>query len=111
MNPEQAASRSKAAAFKAPGAMERPVAVSYGPVPGLVYAGHRFIDVLVHGWDLAVGTGQDLTLPVELVEACIEVIEPQKDMLAASGAFGTTVVVGPDASAQTRLLAMLGRRG
>ena len=47
-----------AAAFKAPGAMDRPVAVSYGPVPGEVYAGHRFIDVLVHGWDLAVGTGQ-----------------------------------------------------
>jgi uncharacterized protein (TIGR03086 family) len=98
-----------AAAFNAPGAMDRPVAVSYGPVPGAVYAGHRFIDVLVHGWDLAAGTGQDTKLPVELVEACIEVIEPQQEMLAGSGAFGTTVEIGPDADAQTRLLAMLGR--
>ena len=49
-------------AFARPGAMEAPVAVSYGPVPGEIYAGHRFIDVLIHGWDLAVATGQDSTL-------------------------------------------------
>jgi hypothetical protein len=36
-----------AAAFREPGAMEREVAVSYGPVPGSVYCGHRFIDVLI----------------------------------------------------------------
>ena len=42
-----------AAVFREPGAMERPCAVSYGPVPGSVYCGHRFIDVLIHGWDVA----------------------------------------------------------
>ena len=52
-----------AAAFRAPGAMDAPCAVSYGPVPGSVYCGHRFIDVLVHGWDVAKSTGQDTTLP------------------------------------------------
>ena len=36
--------------------------MSYGPVPGSVYAGHRFIDVLIHGWDLAKATGQDATI-------------------------------------------------
>ena len=45
-----------AATFEASGALEAPCAVSYGPVPGSVYAGHRFIDVLIHGWDLAVAT-------------------------------------------------------
>src|SRR4051812_15603967 len=30
--------------FEQPGALDRPCAVSYGPVPGSVYAGHRFID-------------------------------------------------------------------
>ncbi|MDQ1375317.1 MAG: hypothetical protein QOJ09_2655 [Actinomycetota bacterium] len=97
-------------AFKQAGAMERPVAVSYGPVPGEVYAGHRFIDVLVHGWDLAKATGQDSTLDPELVVACLAVIEPQKDMLAGSGAFGTTVEIPDDADPQTKLLAVLGRR-
>ncbi len=51
-----------AATFEAPGALDAPCAVSYGPVPGSVYAGHRFIDVLIHGWDLATATGQDATL-------------------------------------------------
>ena len=64
--------------------MEAPCAVSYGPVPGEVYCGHRFIDVLVHGWDVAKSTGQDTTLDPELVEACLEVVEPQLDMLAAA---------------------------
>jgi len=36
-------------------ARSTPCAMSYGPVPGSVYADHRFIDVLIHGWDLARG--------------------------------------------------------
>jgi len=100
-----------AAVFRQPGAMERPCAVSYGPVPGEVYCGHRFIDVLVHGWDVAMATHQDPRLPEDLVVACIDVVEPQAEMLATSGAFGTDVEVGADAAPQTRLLAMLGRRG
>jgi uncharacterized protein (TIGR03086 family) len=100
-----------AAVFREPGAMARPCAVSYGPVPGEVYCGHRFIDVLVHGWDVAMATGQDPRLPEDLVLACIDVVEPQAEMLASSGAFGADVDVGPDAAPQTRLLAMLGRRG
>jgi uncharacterized protein (TIGR03086 family) len=100
-----------AAVFREPGAMERPCAVSYGPVPGEVYCGHRFIDVLIHGWDVAMGTGQDPTLPPDLVTACLAVVEPQAEMLAGTGAFHTDVQVGPDAGEQTRLLALLGRRG
>ena len=99
-----------AAAFREPGAMERPVAVSYGPVPGAVYCGHRLIDVLIHGWDLAASTGQDTTLDPELVEACWEVLEPQLDMIKGTGAFGTDVTVPADADRQTTLLAALGRQ-
>src|SRR3954454_16268784 len=82
-----------AAAFEAPGALEAPCAVSYGPVPGSVYAGHRFIDVLIHGWDLAVATGQAAGLPADLVEACFAEVEPQIDMLRGSGAFGEELEV------------------
>jgi len=96
-------------AFARPGAMEAPVAVSYGPVPGEVYAGHRFIDVLIHGWDLAAATGQDSTLDPELVETCWEIVRPQLDLLQGSGAFGNEVDVSDDADSQTRLLAVLGR--
>jgi uncharacterized protein (TIGR03086 family) len=100
-----------AAVFREDGAMERSCAVSYGPVPGEVYCGHRFIDVLVHGWDIATATGQDPRLPADLVVACLDVVVPQAELLAASGAFATDVVVDADAGPQTRLLAMLGRRG
>lgn len=98
-----------AAAFRDAGAMDRPVAVSYGPVPGSVYCGHRFMDVLVHGWDLAASTGQDTTLDPDLVDACWEVVEPQQELLAGSGMFGTEIAVALDADRQTALLAVLGR--
>lgn len=99
------------AAFNAPGAMDAPCAVSYGPVPGSIYCGHRFIDVLVHGWDLAVGTGGDTELPDELVETCIAVVLPQLEMLAGSAMFGGAHDPGADVAPQTRLLTLLGRDG
>ena len=97
------------AAFHVPGAMEAMCAVSYGPVPGEVYAGHRFIDVLIHGWDLAQATGQDTRLAPELVEACWVVVEPQRDLLTGSGMFGDRPELPPDADRQAQLLALLGR--
>jgi uncharacterized protein (TIGR03086 family) len=98
-----------AAAFEAPGALDAPCAVSYGPVPGSVYAGHRFIDVLIHGWDLAVATHQDTTLDPDLVDAADQILHTEADMVRASGMFGEDLAVSADASAQTRLLAFIGR--
>ena len=103
--------RAASEAFRAPGAMEAACAVSYGPVPGEVYAGHRFIDVLVHGWDLAVATGQDADLDPALMQACREVIEPQLEAFRGAGAFGAELRATPGASAQDQFLAMLGRHG
>jgi uncharacterized protein (TIGR03086 family) len=97
------------AAFRMPGAMEAPCAVSYGPVPGEVYAGHRFLDVLIHGWDVAQATGQDTTLAPQLVEACWAVVEPQRELLAGSGMFGSRHDAPEGADRQTALLALLGR--
>ena len=98
-------------AFNAPDAMSRPAAVSYGPVPGEVYAGHRLIDVVIHGWDLATATGQETTIDPDLVAGVEAVIAPQEELLRNSGMFGEDVEVPADASPQTRLLARLGRRG
>jgi uncharacterized protein (TIGR03086 family) len=97
------------AAFHMPGAMEAQCAVSYGPVSGEVYAGHRFIDVLIHGWDVAKGTGQDTRLAAELVEACWAVVEPQKEMLVGSGMLGSDHEAPAGADRQTALLGLLGR--
>src|SRR6266568_2819230 len=103
--------KSAAAAFRRPGALDAPCAVSYGPVPGSVYAGHRFVDVFIHGWDLAAATGQDTTLDVGLLEACREVIEPQLELFRGAGALAAPRPVPPGATGQMRFLAMLGRAG
>lgn len=98
-----------AAVFRAPGALAAPCAVSYGPVPGEVYAGHRFLDTLLHGWDLAQATGQSTVLDPALVDAALAVLLPQADLLAGSGAFGNPTDPGEDAEPQVRLLALTGR--
>jgi len=100
-----------AAVFREPGAMDAPCAVSYGPVPGSVYAGHRFIDVFVHGWDLAVATGQNPELDPALMQACRDVVEPQLAAFRGAGAFGGELAAPPGATDQDRFLAMLGRHG
>src|SRR5436305_11289188 len=104
-----ASAEAAAAAFLRPGALNAPCAVSYGPVPGSVYAGHRFLDVFIHGWDLATATGQDTALDPDLMEACRQIIEPQLELFRAAGALAAELPVPPDATPQTRFLAMLGR--
>jgi uncharacterized protein (TIGR03086 family) len=105
----EASAAPAAAAFRVAGAMATPVAVSYGPVPGEIYCGHRFLDVLVHGWDIAASTDQPTALDPELVATALEVVEPQIDLLAASGMFGTRAEAAVGSSDEQRLLAMLGR--
>src|SRR5450755_3895965 len=106
-----ASARAASDVFHRPGALDAPCAVSYGPVPGSVYAGHRFIDVLIHGWDLATATGQDATLDPELVDAAYRLLQDQADMVRASGMFGEDVLVPAGVGPQTQLLAFIGRKG
>jgi uncharacterized protein (TIGR03086 family) len=106
-----ASAKAVAAAFRRPGALDAPCAVSYGPVPGSVYAGHRFLDVFIHGWDLAAATGQDTALDAGLMQACLQVVEPQLELFRGAGAFAGPLPVPPGATDQTRFLAMLGRAG
>jgi uncharacterized protein (TIGR03086 family) len=66
-------------------------------------------DLAIHGWDLAVATGQDARIdPAEFPRlwASIEVFG---EGIRAEGACGPAVNVSADADEQTRLLAYLGR--
>ncbi|TQM37137.1 TIGR03086 family metal-binding protein [Pseudonocardia cypriaca] len=70
-----------------------------------------FMDNLVHTWDLAVATGQDPTLDVDLVEACVAMFLPDMpERGRAGGIVGPAVAVPVDASPQDRLLGAMGRR-
>ena len=98
------------AAFAEPGAMDATVHLSYGDERAAAYCEQLIFDNLVHAWDLARGAGIDDTLPPELVDWGIEWATPIMPMLTGSGAFGQVLDVPDDADAQTRLLAMVGRR-
>jgi uncharacterized protein (TIGR03086 family) len=66
-------------------------------------------DLLVHTWDLARATGQDEVLNAEECAAFFAGMEPMDEMLRSSGQFAARVAVGPEADAQTKLIAFTGR--
>jgi uncharacterized protein (TIGR03086 family) len=97
-------------AFAAPGALRRSVELSYGRRPAQGYCQEMTMDLTVHAWDLARAIGVDEKLDDELVSSVLAFVEPQVDQLARTGLFAPPVAVGDDADAQTRLLALVGRR-
>jgi uncharacterized protein (TIGR03086 family) len=96
--------------FGVPGVLRRTVHLSYGDVPASGYCWDMTIDATIHTWDLARGIGAEETLDPELVDLALDSLEQHVDELQASGLFAPPVPVGADAPAQTRLLALLGRR-
>ncbi len=99
-------------AVLAPGAMEAICHLSFGDYPGSEYAEQLFLDMLVHGWDVATATGQDARLAQDLVDACYPVAQKIAGAVrsAGVGVLGEDLPVTSDADLQTRLLALLGRR-
>ena len=97
-------------AFAAPGALRRSVELSYGRRPAQGYCQEMTMDLAVHAWDLARGIMADEHLDEDLVDDVLAFIEPQAERLASSGLFAPPVAVGSNADAQSRLLALLGRR-
>jgi uncharacterized protein (TIGR03086 family) len=97
-------------AVSAPGAMDTTCHLSFGDYSGSDYAGQLLLDTLVHGWDVAKATGQDTRLDQDLVSACLPIATDLTTQFRSAGVFGEDLPVTADANAQTRLLAMLGRR-
>ena len=98
------------AAVSATGAMEAVCHLSFGDVPGSEYAKQLFVEMLVHGWDVAKASGQDAALDAALVDVGLPIAEEAMGLAAGSDAIGAPVPVPDDAPAQTRLLAFVGRR-
>jgi uncharacterized protein (TIGR03086 family) len=105
-----AASADSRTAAHAPGAMDGTVHVSYGTVPAERYLAEMTLDATVHAWDLARAVGADEQLDETLVGVGLAIVEPNLELLAASGLFGEPVSVPEDSDPQVRLLALLGRR-
>jgi uncharacterized protein (TIGR03086 family) len=85
--------------FSAPGVIERT-----GPALGIAFS-----DQLLHGWDLAVSTGQDATMPESLPEAAYGMIHGRFTDEQRKGVFTPEISVSSDSSPQEKLLAYTGR--
>jgi uncharacterized protein (TIGR03086 family) len=72
----------------------------------------RFVsfDLIIHGWDLARATGQDVRIAPEDIEHVLERAKQFGATLRTSGVCGPEIEVAADADDQDRMLAFLGRQ-
>ena len=72
----------------------------------------RFLctDLVVHRWDLATATGQDVRLDPADMAAVRESMAPMADQMRSPGALGPELTPPPGADEQTAFLAWAGRR-
>lgn len=96
-------------ALRGDAVLDRPWEMPFGTLPGQVMAGIAFMEHLTHAWDVAKATGQDTTLPTELVAECMELVTPMESMLRTPGVCGPAVAVPDDAPIQDRFIAFMGR--
>jgi hypothetical protein len=68
-----------------------------------------FGDQLLHGWDLAVSTGQDPTMPEGLPEVAYAMIHGRFTQEQRKGVVKPEINLAPESSAQEKLLAYTGR--
>jgi uncharacterized protein (TIGR03086 family) len=99
------------ASFEEPGALGRMVTMPFGEMPVAGLAGFRFVDLIVHAWDLAKATEQDTDLAPDLCEAALAMSRQRMTgMDRANMPFKDEVPVPGDAPAADRLAGFLGRQ-
>jgi uncharacterized protein (TIGR03086 family) len=103
----EAASRA-AAAFSAPGALDRSVSLARGETTATSYLRELIFDLTVHSWDLGTAIGYPGELPADVVQVVWEETRDVGD-LSASGMYDRPVAVPVDAPVLDRLIAMTGR--
>lgn len=98
------------AAWRAPGAVDRTVHLSYGEENAEEYGWQMTTDLAVHGWDLATALGTDPGIPDELADTLFAYAQPQVSLWSGTSMFAEPVAVTDGASPQARLVALLGRQ-
>jgi uncharacterized protein (TIGR03086 family) len=80
-----------------------------GAMPKQVIGDMGFVEVMLHGWDLARGTHQELEFDDDAVDQALEVMEQIGEQGRSQGAFGPEKSVPDDASTFAQVLARSGR--
>ncbi|WP_329520325.1 TIGR03086 family metal-binding protein [Spirillospora sp. NBC_01491] len=102
--------RETAEAWTDPAAWEGDTSLSGGGGMSAAYIGGIvFGEFVLHGWDLAVATGQHPDLPADLVEAAHRQLVPTAAMAREYAVFGPEVPVPEESPQLDRLLGLSGR--
>jgi uncharacterized protein (TIGR03086 family) len=98
------------AAWRSPGAEQRQLSLSFGTVPAPLAATVELSEIVVHGLDVAVATGQEDRVDQAQAGRLLALMaEMGMDRFRAPGIFGPEQPAPADAPAHRRLLAFLGR--
>jgi uncharacterized protein (TIGR03086 family) len=103
-----AAEASSRAAWQGLVSPDQPVTVSAGQTSAEAYAEEMLLDLVVHGWDLARGAGQDETMDPRARDHLLAFVSANVDSWKDAGIFAPPVQT-TSADPQDRLLALLGR--
>lgn len=87
----------------------RPTLLPAGKPPASFAVGVHGADMLVHGWDLSIATGQDPTLDPDLCRVATEIIGKYPPSFWGHGRFFAAQVDTASTDPQDRLLALTGR--
>ena len=99
-----------ASAWRAPEAWDGTTEAGGVELPATVMGIVALNEVLVHGWDLAVATGQEYRPDPASVQACLEMVGDRTDATnEPEGLFGPVVPVPHEAPPFDRLLGQTGR--
>jgi uncharacterized protein (TIGR03086 family) len=77
--------------------------------PAADVAALNIAEMILHGWDLAVATGQEYTVSDEAAAAALAAVEANADLFRQYQGFAPEVPVPASASALDRALGLSGR--
>ncbi len=97
------------AAWAEPGATDGETGLAGGSMPATVIAAMMLGELVVHGWDLATATGQELAVDPEVLAAVREFGDTMGPMARQMGAFGAEVSVPDTAPPLDQVLGLVGR--
>lgn len=98
-----------ARAWTSPGAWEGMTRVGGVDLPGQVCGLVALTEVVIHGWDVAVATGQPYTVEDGIAAALVDHLTAFTAGGPVEGLFGPIVDIGHDAADIDRVLALSGR--
>ncbi|WP_370945139.1 TIGR03086 family metal-binding protein [Amycolatopsis sp. cg5] len=95
--------------FGKPGALDGMSKMGSVEMPASVIAGMALAELALHGWDLAVATGQELTIDEDTAADLYAAVDAMAEQARAMGVFGPEVPVPASSSTLDRALGLVGR--